>query len=137
MLFMFRSRIRFFLNIFSWIFLTISLTVLLFSYINFQNKKHMSKIAQIKRNENIMSEYNLKINSTKKANSKLYDFLNFLEQIKTKVIVQDIDYTPESLDATILIEVIDGMKIISPYQIKENGTLDLMYEEYKILELKK
>ncbi|WP_129408503.1 hypothetical protein [Marinitoga lauensis] len=84
-----------------------------------------------------MSEYNLKINSARKANSELFDFLDFLEQIKTKVFVQAIDYTPGSLDSTILIEVIDGMKIISPYQIKEKGTFDLIYKEYKILELKK
>lgn len=137
MLFMFKSKVRYILNIISWSALLISILILPFSYFKFQNNIYLNKMKQIKTNEKILSEYKSRIKLTEKSNKELYNFLDFLEQIKTKIYLQSLNYTPSTLNATILIEVIDGMKIISPYQIKEIGTLDLSYKQYKILEMKK
>ncbi|GAB6189167.1 hypothetical protein JCM30566_09060 [Marinitoga arctica] len=137
MLFMFKSNTRSYLNIISWILLGISIFLLPFSYIFAQNKIYNHKIEIAKSNESIMENYNQRLENTKKANKNLYDFLDFLEQINSNVYINEIYYTPISLNSTITIEVINGVKIISPYQIKEIKTLDLLYKQYKILEMKK
>lgn len=134
---MFRSVIRLYLNVISYVVFLFSIILLIFSIINFQSRVYSGKMEEIKNNEKLLNEFNQRINSSKKANDNLFSFLEFLNKIDTNVYVQSIDYSPESLDATILIEVVNGLKIISPYQIKEIGTLDLFYKQYKILEMKK
>jgi hypothetical protein len=134
---MFRSVIRLYLNVISYVVFLFSIMFLIFSIINFQSRVYSGKMEEIKNNEKILNEFNQRINSSKKANDNLFSFLDFLNKIDTNVYVQSIDYSPESLDATILIEVVNGLKIVSPYQIKEIGTLDLFYKQYKILEMKK
>ncbi|KLO21197.1 MULTISPECIES: hypothetical protein [unclassified Marinitoga] len=133
----FKSNVRYILNIISYILLIVSIIILTISYFKFQNRIYLKKIEQIKINQNIIADYKTKIDTAKRANEKIYNFLDFLEQIKAPVYIQSIEYTPSTLSATILIEIIDGLKIVSPYQIKEIGTLDLLYKQYKILELKK
>ncbi|KLO24317.1 hypothetical protein X275_00535 [Marinitoga sp. 1197] len=133
----FKSNVRYILNIISYILLIFSIIILTISYFKYQNRIYLKKIEQIKINQNIIATYKTKIDTAKRANEKIYKFLDFLEQIKAPVYIQSIEYTPSTLSATILIEIIDGLKIVSPYQIKEIGTLDLLYKQYKILELKK
>lgn len=137
MLFMFKSKARTYLNIISWLLMIVAIFLLPFSYLKTQNEIYLRKIEVAKSNENIMEKYNQRIKTTQKANQRLYDFLDFLEQIESNVYIQGIDYTLTTLSATILVEVKDGVKIISPYQIKEVKTLDLLYKQYKLLELKK
>lgn len=137
MLFMFKSKARTYLNIISWLLMIVAIFLLPFSYFKTQNEIYLRKIEVAKSNENIMEKYNQRIKTTQKANQRLYDFLDFLEQIESNVYIQGIDYTLTTLNATILVEVKDGVKIISPYQIKEVKTLDLLYKQYKLLELKK
>ncbi|KAF2956734.1 hypothetical protein AS160_03995 [Marinitoga sp. 38H-ov] len=137
MLFMFKSKIRYVLNIFSWILIIVASIILFFSYVYFRNNQYLNKMEKIKRNEEILNEYNLKIKGTKNSNEKLYEFLNFLENLNTKTYIQSLEFTPESLNATVIVEVIDGMKIISAYEIKEIDTIDLYYKQYKILGMKK
>ncbi|WP_206528029.1 hypothetical protein [Marinitoga sp. 38H-ov] len=134
---MFKSKIRYVLNIFSWILIIVASIILFFSYVYFRNNQYLNKMEKIKRNEEILNEYNLKIKGTKNSNEKLYEFLNFLENLNTKTYIQSLEFTPESLNATVIVEVIDGMKIISAYEIKEIDTIDLYYKQYKILGMKK
>jgi hypothetical protein len=134
---MFKSKVRYIIDILSWILLFSAIISLLFSYNRFRNNQYLYKIEKIKRNEEIINEYNLKLKSTKNSNEKLYDFLNFLDKLDAKTYIKYIDFTPESLNATVIIEVIDGLKIVSPYEIKELNTIDLLYKQYKMLGMKK
>ncbi|AEX85777.1 hypothetical protein Marpi_1377 [Marinitoga piezophila KA3] len=138
MLWGFESRLRKYLNIFSYVILSISIIFMGFSIYYYNNKIYEIKLNYIDNREKMFQEYKKRIELARKTNEEFFNFLKFLEKLETEVRILSLKYSANTtLEATIAVSIKDSVEIVAPFEIEEKGDIDLVYKQYKILELRK
>ncbi|APT76219.1 hypothetical protein XO10_06795 [Marinitoga sp. 1135] len=129
---------RKYLNIFSYVILSISIIFMGFSIYYYNNKIYEIKLNYIDNREKMFQEYKKRIELARKTNEEFFNFLKFLEKLETEVRILSLKYSANTtLEATIAVSIKDSVEIVAPFEIEEKGDIDLVYKQYKILELRK